>query len=124
LTEKPILRGDILVTAVPIGGIRAIDGNEADDKIIAVLKGDLIYENVKDIHDCPKNLLDRLKHYFLTYKESPEDLVNKESRRMEITDIYGKSEAEEIIKLAQEDYEEHFSGIRDLLHLTFDKSNK
>lgn len=119
LTEKPILRGDILVTAVPIGGIRAIDGNEADDKIIAVLKGDLVYEPIKDIGKCPQNLIDRLKHYFLTYKESPEELTHKEERRMEIIDIYGRKEAEEVIYLAQQDYAEHFKGIRDLLHLTF-----
>jgi inorganic pyrophosphatase len=124
LTEKSILRGDILVTARPIGGIRAIDGNEADDKIIAVLKGDLIYEHVKDIKDCPQNLLDRLKHYFLTYKESPEDFVKKEKCRMEIMDIYDRIEAEEIVRLAQKDYDEHFFGIRDLLHLTFNENNK
>lgn len=124
LTEKPILRGDILVTAKPIGGIRAIDGNEADDKIIAVLKGDLVYERISDIQDCPPNLIDRLKHYFLTYKESPEDLAQNENRRMEITHIYNKQEAYEIIQLAREDYDEHYSGIRELLHLTFNEHEK
>lgn len=115
LTEKPILRGDILVTAVPIGGIRAIDGNEADDKIIAVLKGDLIYDHVKDIKDCPQNLLDRLMHYFLTYKESPDDLTQKEHRRMEIIDVYGKEEAHELIKLSIQDYDDAYPGNRALL---------
>lgn len=120
LTEKPILRGDILVTAKPIGGIRAIDGNEADDKIIAVMSGDLIYENIQDISDCPKNLIDRLKHYFLTYKEGPEDLVESKTRRMEIMEVYGREEAEEVIRLGQEDYEDHFAGIGDFLRLTLD----
>ncbi|MFZ0564801.1 MAG: inorganic pyrophosphatase [Chlamydiales bacterium] len=124
LTEKPILRGDILVTAKPIGGIRAIDGDEADDKIVAVLKGDLVYEHITDIKDCPQNLIDRLKHYFLTYKESPEDLSTTKSRRMEILDIYDKEEAIEIIKLAQQDYNEHFAGIRELFSLTFRDNNK
>lgn len=118
LSEKPILRGDILVTAKPIGGIRAIDGDEADDKIIAVLSGDLVYEKIQDLGDCPQNLIDRLKHYFLTYKESPEDLVGAKTRRMEIASLYGKDEAYEVIRLAQQDYEEHFSGIRNLLHLS------
>ena len=40
LSERPIAHGDILLQAVPIGGMRMIDGNEADDKIIAVLKND------------------------------------------------------------------------------------
>lgn len=121
LTEKPILRGDILVTAVPIGGIRAIDGNEADDKIIAVLKGDLIYENVKDISECPVNLLDRLKHYFLTYKESPEELLCvKDKRRMEIVELYGREEAMEVISLAEADYDDLFPQNRALLRHTMD----
>jgi len=123
LTEKTILRGDILVTARPIGGIRAIDGDEADDKIIAVLEGDQVYQHIKDIHDCPQNLLDRLKHYFLTYKESPEDLVRKDKPHMEIIDIYERKEAEEVIKLGQQDYEEHFSGMRDLLQQAFKRDS-
>lgn len=111
LTEKPILRGDILVTAVPIGGIRAIDGSEADDKIIAVLKGDLVYEHIQDLKDCPSNLLDRLKHYFLTYKESAEELMGNVTRRMEITELYNREEAFEVIRLAREDYADYFSKI-------------
>jgi inorganic pyrophosphatase len=122
LSEKPILRGDILVTAKPIGGIRAIDGNEADDKIIAVLTGDLIYEPIQDITDCPENLLERLKHYFLTYKESAEELCNQTKRRMEITHVYNKQEAAEIICLAQEDYDDLFPGMRDLLRECFERN--
>ena len=116
LTEKPILRGDILLTAIPIGGIRAIDGNEADDKIIAVLKDDLVYNNIRDIHECPANLIERLHHYFHTYKDSPEELSDKSRRRMEIVKVYDKKEAHEVIKLAQLDYEEHFSEISDFMH--------
>lgn len=119
LTEKPIQRGDILVTAIPIGGIRAIDGNEADDKIIAVLKDDLIYQHVRDLHDCPTNLIDRLRHYFLTYKESPEDLLGQAPRRLEITHLYDRKEAHEVIALAQQDYDEHFAGVRAFLHQAF-----
>ncbi|MBS0623681.1 MAG: inorganic pyrophosphatase [Verrucomicrobia bacterium] len=119
LTEKPIQRGDILVTAIPIGGIRAIDGQEADDKIIAVLKDDLVYNQIRDLQDCPSNLIDRLCHYFLTYKESPEDLVKETPRRLEIIQLYDRKEAHEVIALAQEDYEEQFNGIRELLHQAF-----
>ena len=35
--EGPLAR-DLLVDAIPIGGFRMIDGNQADDKIIAILK--------------------------------------------------------------------------------------
>lgn len=115
LTEKEILRGDILLTAIPIGGIRAIDGNEADDKIIAVLREDLVY-NFKDISECPSNLINRLCHYFLTYKDFP---GNNAGKKMEVAAVYGKDEAHEVINLAQKDYEDHFSGIRDLLKASF-----
>src|SRR5205085_2388207 len=40
LSEHHIPRGDIILKAVPIGGLCLIDNGEADDKIIAVLKGD------------------------------------------------------------------------------------
>ena len=72
LTEKEISHGDILVQAVPIGGLRMIDGNEADDKIIAVLSGDAVFGSFADIAQCPAPLVDRLRHYFLTYKQGPD----------------------------------------------------
>lgn len=110
-SEKEILRGDVLVAAIPIGGIRAIDGNEADDKIIAVMKDDLIYQDIQDIHDCPKSLIERLCHYFLTYKDFPSFREEPRSSRMTITHIYDKKEAQEIIRLSQEDYAEHFATL-------------
>src|ERR671939_681544 len=68
LTEKAFTHGDFFVRAAPIGGMRMIDGTEADDKIIAVLESDVAYGHFKDIDDCPKVLIDRLRHYFLSYK--------------------------------------------------------
>jgi inorganic pyrophosphatase len=106
LTEKVILRGDIMLRAHPVGGFRLIDGEEADDKIIAVLMGDYIYGKCKDITELPENIVERLRHYFLTYKDSP-DRVNS---IVQITHTYGADEAHEIIKLSQEDYRNKFSG--------------
>lgn len=100
LTERVIPRGDILLQAYPIGGFRLLDDYEADDKIIAVMAGDYIYGHLKDIHECPENLIERLRHYFLTYKDSPE----RERSNVEITHIYGADEAKEIIQLARQDY--------------------
>lgn len=108
LVEKPILRSDILVEAIPIGGFRTVDKKEADDKIIAVLKGDLVYGHISDIKQCPPNLIDRLKHYFLTYKDCPGESCE---RHMEIKTVYGRDEAHEVIRLAQRDYQEKFSGV-------------
>jgi inorganic pyrophosphatase len=43
LTEKTIPHSDILLTALPIGGLSMSDGGEAGDKIIAVMKDDAVY---------------------------------------------------------------------------------
>ena len=99
LTEKEITHGDILVQAVPIGGLRMIDGNEADDKIIAVLKNDAVYSQYKEITDLPEPVINRLRHYFLTYKDMP-----GEKRDCEVTHIYGKKEAHDVISRSIKDY--------------------
>ena len=100
LTEKVIVRGDIIVTAIPIGGLRLLDGEQVDDKIIGVMVDDLIYGEMRDIVDCPKKLIERLKHYFLTYKVTPE----RNSNPIQIMGVYGRDEALEIIKLSSMDY--------------------
>lgn len=99
LTERDVTHGDILVKARPIGGFRMIDGGEADDKIIAVLDNDEIYD-WNDISECPIPLLNRLKHYFLTYKQDP----NKDSQPCLIPEVYGTHEAKKVIEASVEDY--------------------
>lgn len=99
LTEKDITHGNLLVKARPIGGFRMLDRNEADDKIIAVLIDDAVYGNYKDISDCPDAVINRLKHYFLTYKDMP-----GEKRGCEIPHIYHHDEAIKVIKATMEDY--------------------
>ncbi|MCU4176302.1 inorganic pyrophosphatase [Carboxylicivirga sp. N1Y90] len=110
LTEKDIPHGDIIAKAIPIGGFRMLDGNAADDKIISVLKGDMVYGEFKDITDLPELVIKRLKHYFLTYKDMPG--LSNES---EITHVYNAEEAKEVIKLSMQDYESRFEGLRKAL---------
>ena len=73
VSERPIMRADILLTARVIGGLPMLDGGEADDKIIAVLDRDPVYGEVREVSELPKPLLDRLIHYFETYKWTPAD---------------------------------------------------
>ena len=54
-----------------IGGLRLIDDHEADDKIIAVMADDRIYGSIETLKDAPQSLIDRIRHYFLTYKDLP-----------------------------------------------------
>lgn len=111
LTEKDVMHGDILVEVIPIGGFRLIDGNEADDKIIAVLYGDAAYGECRSLDDVPPSIVDRLKHYFLTYKQDP----SERNHVCEITHVYGRGEAQEVIRRTQTDYSDLFGHIKNSL---------
>lgn len=111
LSEKPITHGDILLVATPIGGLRMIDNHQADDKIIAVLEGDAIYDHWAEIEQLPQPMLDRLKHYFLTYKQAPE----APKRVVEIPQVYGREEAYEVIRTTQRDYKKKFGRLHSLV---------
>ncbi|QSQ13709.1 inorganic pyrophosphatase [Myxococcus landrumensis] len=104
LTEKVVSNGNLLVRAVPVGGFRMVDGNEADDKIIAVLESDLVYGELQHIAQLPRPLLDRLKHYFLTYKQIP----GEGKRSVEIAEVYDRPEALEVIRRSMKDYDRVF----------------
>jgi inorganic pyrophosphatase len=106
LTEKSITNGNLLVRAVPIGGLRMIDGNEADDKIIAVLESDLAYGEVQHLAQSPRAMVDRIKHYFLTYKQIP----GEGRRKVEIAEVYDRPEALEMIRRSMRDYQRLFGG--------------
>lgn len=99
LSEREITHGDIILQAIPIGGFRLIDKGEADDKIIAVLRGDAMYGHFQDLSDLPDAVVKRLRHYFLTYKNLP-----GEPAVMELASIYGRDEAREAIRTAMLDY--------------------
>jgi inorganic pyrophosphatase len=101
-----MMHGSFLIKARPIGGLRMIDGVEADDKIIAVLIDDVAYGHIKDIADCPAGLVDRLKHYFLTYKQLP----NENYRRVQIAEVYDANEAKEVIMRSMNDYRAKYGG--------------
>jgi len=104
VSERPIPHGNILLTARVIGGLRMLDHNEADDKLIAVMKMDPAFGNWKDIADCPPTFIDRLKHYFITYKQQP-----GETSPCEIAEIYGCDEAQRMIELAHDDYKDTYA---------------
>ncbi|HEX3597043.1 MAG TPA: inorganic diphosphatase, partial [Polyangiaceae bacterium] len=79
---------------------------EADDKIIAVLHEDIAYGKIENIAECPPALLERLKHYFLTYKQVPGS--TKEVVR--IPEVYDREEADNVIRLSMEDYRDEFGA--------------
>jgi inorganic pyrophosphatase len=109
LTERPAAHADFLVRAVPVGGLRMIDGDEADDKIIAVLENDVAYGHIEDVKQVPPGLVERLQHYFLTYKQLPQE----SPRRVEIADVYDRDAALETIQRSFEDYRERYGAPED-----------
>lgn len=109
-TERDIAHADILLTAVPIGGLGLIDAGAVDDKIIAVLQEDGAYGNWQDIADCPVPLMNRLRHYFLTYKAGPGEMPRDD---FFITEIYGREEAHEMVRRGHCDYLDQFPALSD-----------
>lgn len=103
ITERPINRGEVILKARVIGGIQMIDNGEADDKIVAVLDNDQFWKEANDINDISPALLERLRHYFETYK-----LVPGQPADVTIESIYPREHAFKVIAASMEDYTEEY----------------
>ena len=103
LTSHSLITGNFICQAIPIGGFKMIDGGEADDKIIAVLEGDQLFGDMKNISDLPDAEIKRLKHYFLTYKNLP-----TEPAKVRIDSTYDADHAKKVIIASIEDYKTNF----------------
>lgn len=106
LTDRPIARGEILLEARPIGGLRMVEKSEADDKIIAVLLGDPTFGELTEVSQLSRAVIDRLRHYFLTYKAIP----GESSSRITVDPVYGSDTAHRILEASQRDYAREFPG--------------
>lgn len=106
LTERPVDRTEILLKAHVIGGISMIDDGEADDKIIAVMDRDAVYGEASDIGEIPIALVDRLQHYFATYK-----LVPGVTSEVTIAGTYGRDHAMKVVQASIEDYVEEYGHL-------------
>ena len=107
ISERPINHSEVLLRARVVGGLKIIDRGEADDKIIAVLEGDYVWGEAQEIGDLPAALLERIEHYFATYK-----LVPDEPPKLRVSGRYGYAGAAEVIRAAIDDYAEMFGGMR------------
>ncbi|MCB9654379.1 MAG: inorganic pyrophosphatase [Deltaproteobacteria bacterium] len=107
LADRPIPRGDILLKARPIGGLRMVERGEADDKVIAVLVGDPAYGHVLDVSELPRAVIDRLRHYFLTYKTFPGETES----HITVDPVYGAVVAHAVLRASAEDYTAAFGDL-------------
>jgi inorganic pyrophosphatase len=106
LSERPITRNEILIRARVVGGLQMVDDGDADDKIIAVLDNDYVYGTARDVADLPKVLVERLLHYFATYK-----LVPERPNQVRIEQAYGREQALKVVDASIRDYEAAFGHL-------------
>ena len=103
VSERPISRSEMFLSAKIVGGLQVIDQEEADDKIIAVLENDNVWGQAQDLTDLPTILIERLQHYFSTYK-----LVPHEEAKISIERTYGYEHAQTVVRASLEDYVEQY----------------
>ena len=106
LSERPIARAEVILDVRVLGGLLMEDDGEADDKIVAVLKDDAIWSEARDITDLPKRLIERLQHYFVTYKMQP-----GEKPTVKVQQIYGVQRARQVVEAAIADYRAAYPGL-------------
>jgi inorganic pyrophosphatase len=108
LSERPITRNEVLVPARVIGGLRMVDREEADDKIIAVLESDPYWDEIKDLKQLSKVIKSRIEHYFMTYKLIPGEGPSP----VKLGTFYDVKHAEKVILAAMADYQESFGAAK------------
>lgn len=91
-----------LVDCYPIGVLIMIDGNERDEKIIAVAEKDPFLNVYKDVTELPAHISTEIKHFFEVYKQL-------EGKQTEVEEFLGRTEAEKIIAKAMASYKEKFN---------------
>jgi len=102
-SERNITKSEVLVRARVVGGIQMIDDGEADDKIIALVEGDNIWGDIDDLKDLPAIKIERLQHYFRTYKMVPGKNID-----IKVDHVYGRDEALQVVAASIADYDEFY----------------
>lgn len=92
-----------LVTCMPIGVIKMVDGGELDEKIIAVPLNDPNYKHFYDIKELPKHIFEEMMHFFEVYKML-------EHKMTTVKEICHKYEAIEIIRKCIVAYSEKYGN--------------
>lgn len=104
-SERPIAKSEVLLAVRVIGGLPMLDDGKADDKIVAVLANDTVWGDAHSLSHFPPVLIERLRHYFLTYKMIPGQKTN-----VTIGDAYDREYAEQVVTAAIADYEEEYGN--------------
>jgi len=105
LSQQRIDRAEVVLSARVVGGIQLLDGGEADDKIVALLTSDTVFDYAKDLKNLPTAVVNRMVHYFATYKM---DMTGGKPNTIEVVGTYGADKARAVIAAAMADYDEAF----------------
>ena len=90
-----------LVDAKVIGVMHMVDGNESDDKIIAVAANDPSLNHIEDISELPTHITKELQNFFEEYKKL-------EEKEVDVKGFQNKKTALEIVEKNIEMYQEKF----------------
>lgn len=107
LTDRHISRGEVIIATRPIGGLRMVEKGEADDKIIGVMLDDPTFGDLTDVSQLSRAIIDRLRHYFLTYKLIPGD----EGHTITVDPVYGAKDAHAVLEASRVDYRRAFGAM-------------
>lgn len=91
-----------LVRCSPIGVIQMVDGDDLDEKIIAVPVNDPNYKHFYDIKELPQHIFEEMMHFFEVYKAL-------EHKTTTVKTICHKYQAIEIIRKCLKMYQAQFS---------------
>lgn len=94
-----------LVQCYPIGVVKMVDGEDIDEKIIAVPFRDPSLSCYKDISELPKHTFDEIQHFFTVYK-------SLEGKNTAVKEVLGREDAIVIIKHCIEEYRHCYCGER------------
>ena len=98
--SQPILSMS-LVRCYPIGVIKMIDNDQADEKIIAIPFGDPTFNGYGDISHLPKHIFEEMTHFFEVYK-------TLENKKTAVSEVCSREEAVQIIARSMKAYREKF----------------
>lgn len=104
-SERPIAKSEVILNARVVGGLQLLDDDEADDKIVAVVENDSFWSNTNDIDGMPETVMERLRHYFATYK-----LIPGQENRISVQGTFDREHAIRVIEASILDYEEEYGG--------------
>lgn len=90
-----------IVDAKVIGVMRMLDGNEMDDKIIAVAANDMSVNHINDVSELPEHFFRELRNFFEDYKKL-------ENKTVVVEEFQNRELARQIIRQSIIDYQKKF----------------